>query len=343
MSNPANDALNSVEGNQQTVGGTVAANGDIFFRIGLKSKWDSSNPNYDPAKPARYAVVVIQYTYNGTQQRFQKLYLRQGHEADYLMRPEDAGAGITNRPDAKKFSPYNLTHNTWSGTGPVAVRGRLTDYPTKAGAFFQHSPNNGFVYAYDPATPNNETTPTNWQTGFNNGWWNTVKSWSETCPTGYQRPKDGTTTGANTAGSVTGSEMRQSLWQNPVAGNNVGNADNSVWGYYADGFFDRRPIGTQLAYSGQIANTAVNINTTEVAYIGRLFYNSTTSASLFFPAAGYRFYSNGYLYHTGSYGYYWSSSASSTTYGWLLRVHAGGANQYNNNRLNGYSVRCVRE
>jgi uncharacterized protein (TIGR02145 family) len=64
---------------------------------------------------------------------------------------------------------------------------------------------------------------------------------------------------------------------------------------------------------------------------------------LFAPAGGYRNNSNGTLNNAGNNGYYWSSSANSTSNGWRLNFNSGNANQNNNNRTNGFAVRCVSE
>lgn len=81
---------------------------------------------------------------------------------------------------------------------------------------------------------------------------------------------------------------------------------------------------------------------------GRWFggnHNSDHKGSLFLPAAGLRSYFSGELANTSSNGYYWSSSPYYGGYS-----NAGGLNFYsgyvyplnNNNRANGFSVRCVQ-
>ncbi len=95
-----------------TVTGTIEAGEEIYFRIGLKSTLASATT------APRYGVVLLTYENNT---KYHKIYLRQGEEADYLMRPQDSnGAGtITTqwggtaanpRPVARKFSPYNLSN-----------------------------------------------------------------------------------------------------------------------------------------------------------------------------------------------------------------------------------------
>ena len=83
----------------------------------------------------------------------------------------------------------------------------------------------------------------------------------------------------------------------------------SIWGYYADGFFDRRYLD----------GDAVRTGFSTVAYMGRLMYNPLDRSynSLFFPAAGMRtnipsYYSSsaviGGLSSPGITGHYFSTT-----------------------------------
>ncbi|MDR2586452.1 MAG: hypothetical protein LBC84_09620, partial [Prevotellaceae bacterium] len=128
----------------------------------------------------------------------------------------------------------------------------------------------------------------------------------ETCPPGYRHPHDGLPDNAITTGNPALSEIRQSLWLNPPQGINS-NTDNSVWGYYADGYFDRRTLASSLGVSPMVTS-AVATNSIYVAYVGRLFINPTTLASLFFPASGYRYNQSGGLYNAGGRGTYATKS-----------------------------------
>ena len=143
--------------------------------------------------------------------------------------------------------------------------------------------------------------------------------------------------GSNGVGNVASSEIRQSLWLNPQAGVSNSNIDNSVWGYYADGFFDRR----------QISNNKVSATTNDVAYIGNLFYNTNTNASLFFPAAGNRKYASdntaGNLQFAGNNGYYWTSSTGNSNSSWFLTVSSSVVSMSYQVRAFGMVIRCVKE
>ncbi len=124
--------------------GLEAADG-IKFRIGLKSKWDSSNPKWTAERPVRYARILLSFG-NDNYQYKRVMWLRQGHAPDYLMRPGDASTDpardVGGRTLAAKFSPYNLTAIAFRGGTTTdlvnigARRGIMTDYPTQAGAFF---------------------------------------------------------------------------------------------------------------------------------------------------------------------------------------------------------------
>jgi hypothetical protein len=93
--------------------------------------------------------------------------------------------------------------------------------------------------------------------------------------------------------------------------------DNTAWGYYADGFFDRRPIENARGGNAR-PSSAVAVTGNGVAYLGRLFFNPLPAserynASLFFPATGYRNPENGSLTGAGSYGMYWSATTMATS------------------------------
>ena len=132
------------------------------------------------------------------------------------------------------------------------------------------------------------------------------------------------------------SELRVSLLNVPFAGNAASSADyktvynnvvtsntgpgtypygtkgiarkqmkNTTFTFYSDGFFDRRPIKEPSS-----GNYGVSINNSRAAYQGVLYFNPTTYASVFFPAAGRLNNITGKLESAGSTGYYWSASAS---------------------------------
>ena len=343
----------------RVISGTVADGGSITFRIGLDKKFT----NYDENNhPARYAVLLL--SYNNGSKRY-KIFIRQGEGADYLMRPGDPGTTVNvgTRSYAVKFSPYNLrdqsgsTPNDWDNTTPLGTGGgQFTDFPTKAGYFFTFS----FTKAFAPDIPPGTINAWN-QTNYNQS--STVlwdPSW-DACPGGYRRPSDGlNNTKTYSKGAIAGSEIRQSLWVNPPT-DTLSNSDNSTWGYYADGYFDRRKpvisLGTTPTVSSAVATSSVN-----VAYAGRLFFNPTTNASLFFPAAGYRFHQKGELYNAGGRARYWTSSAFefdnlikddwflylySNTDGIITGMYYDGeksevAYPSNNSDTSGALVRCVK-
>jgi hypothetical protein len=68
--------------------------------------------------------------------------------------------------------------------------------------------------------------------------------------------------------------------------NGIGNYTNSVFGYYADGFFDRRR--TEAFHSTNNWSVATNPLQSFVAHAGRVFFNPVNNASLFFPGAASR-------------------------------------------------------
>lgn len=311
----------------QTFASGFANIGDpITFRIGLASTLAS------PTTAPRYATVVLSYA-NGT--KSQLLFLRQGEAPDYLMRPTDpVNSGDMNsatRPAAVKFAAYNLTDPNGTFNRDIGIRGGgFTNYPTKSGGIFQFAnTNNRTRYAWAPSGTISGWTTSNLPL---NTYWDTFSATHETCPAGYRRPNDGTTTGYNTTASVIGSEMRQSLFLNPQT-STTGNADNSIFGYYADGYFDRYLI----------TSNCVNSSTNNIACAGRLFFNPTTKASLFFPAAGSRFWSTGAGPYPGNTGIYWTSSMSQSAYGYYLQSSRTNAVMVAHNISYSWSIRPVVE
>jgi len=356
-----------------------------------KFRADQANPandaNYTTTWPARYAVVYLTYGQtSGGAARTQKIFLRQGEGSDYVMYDQgftitvpvgytDTNPGYTHsdgtkRPLVNRFSPYNLTDplgNTQTdynnmvdaSTGLLPVRGgALIDFPTKAGYLFMF---NYSTRAFNPFTPIiNNYFYSNSGSNIIYPLWNAATN--ETCPTGYRRPTDFDTGTAN-GSSILQSEIRQSLFLRPPAGmSNQPTAENSItWGYYADGYFDRREIVTPSNSPAVTTPSVVADNSIGIAYAGMLIYSSRTLAHLFFPTGGIRQSqvstsdpaSNGLLYRQVTYGYYQTSTpvagAGNSQERHLFldtRVGYSGDPQggiLGGARLQSNFVRCVRE
>ncbi|MBL7072703.1 MAG: hypothetical protein ISS33_02850 [Candidatus Omnitrophica bacterium] len=60
-------------------------------------------------------------------------------------------------------------------------------------------------------------------------------------------------------------------------------------------------------------------------------------------AAGYLDNSDGALNNRGVNGNYWSSTQNSTTNGYKLNFNSTNSNVNNNNKANGFSVRCLSD
>jgi len=297
------------------ISGTAAAGGYIEFRIGLKTTYASGNTS------PRYAMVLLTYG-NG---KWRRIFIRQGEGADYVMRPEDAvnsGGMNGTRNLAMKFAAYNIkdpqhripTHRN-DAIFPPSV---FVDYPTMIGYLFSYnSPNGSSKFGAAPV-PNGPTIG-GWtinQMGIQ-GWW---ANGHETCPSGYRRPGDGPTNSAG-SGSVAASEIRQSLFLNPLQGNSTSTVNaNSVGGMYADGYYDRGDItrtngaNNTVIYNYRATPTPSNLSVF-VAASGRLYYNPATCASVFLPASGESNSTNGIIGNLGYEGTYWTrtSYGSSTS------------------------------
>ena len=286
--------------------GVVTAGDSIMFRIGLNSRWDH-HPNYNPmpawGHDARYAIVMIAYNNNT---KFLRLYLRQGEHPDYVYEPgEDRSTLARARLAGFRISPYNLTIPKMIDSDDyrdlALYGGEFTEYPTQSGAFFQWESSvprrawnasriavSGWVPAVVRVTP-----------GF---YFDAAVH--ETCP------------GLSRYYRVDHSDATPSLmldgWNAPDLVSNY-----SVWGYYADGFFDRRPIENALGSNGAL-NSTVDRNSHTIAHVGRLLYNAIPGsghegASIFFPASGYRADATN-LHSSGMFGYSWLSDSDITGY-----------------------------
>ncbi|MCD7939441.1 MAG: fimbrillin family protein [Bacteroides intestinalis] len=300
------DAMYRVSGYFSSASGyAISGTGNyIQFRIGLSSLFNATT-----ARPARYALVVLRY---GTPRKYHAIFIRQGDDPDYIMYPGD---NSLPRIAARRFSPYNVTTSNMGNNiemvdvGPSYPVSAFTNYPSQAGAFFQWA-NDGNPVAYNPIYP---VKPTLWLDALDGQYWSAILSTQESCPSGYRRPSDGIINYAAANTTTTGiesSEIRQSLYVTPTFGDAT-SSDNFRWGFYADGFFDRRDHNNPLVSSthevftsAMKANTAVSWKNKDVAYIGTLIFNPDAgslreNASLFIPAAGTRHSDTGLLIEGG--------------------------------------------
>lgn len=347
---------------------------NIQFKIGLSSTLSSTL--YDVATQPRYGLVVVAYEGNT---RVHPIFIRQGEAPDYLMELGDLDPGNSGafRTLSKKIGAYNLAdYNQFVGDanvsshtqipvgGGVITEDRLfTKYPSQAGYMFQWAvpianPAQQ-IRAYNPITPltgysSQGTTNGNFwynsitlaglnpTTGFwgGTGQYDDLNLYNEGCPKGYRRPSDGRidvgTAVSNTLFAE--SEIVQSLQYNSTS------FDNSVWGYYADGFFDRYAL-TASADVGALPNVKVSTGAT-VAYLGTLVFNPNDHHSVFFPASGSRSgVQSGTLADSGKTGTYWTGTrnGSNVRGSGLTFTSAQAAiiNTYVDVR-NATSVRCVK-
>ena len=337
--------------------GRNASAAQIKFRIGLTGyhpKGSAAGILGD--ETPRYGLIRVYYGSNLKSVHY--IYVRQGEAADYLMRVQDP-INITSptaqvwsvgtRKNAVRFSPYNLTDpNVGTGSNnlnngsasyyqiPVQTNTNreayFVDFPSMAGYFFKWLSSGNQRKALHPTNPgtgnSSEANISNYGTETLSNW-STARTSHETCPQGFRRFSDNTGSNINEYGDRIDSEMRQSLWLNPFYGGvshsvsgqvDSDNTDNSISGYLADGYFDVNEIEGSVSNTGTMEFTKVGSGNS-VAYMGRLFYNPYTNASLFFPFTGFRKAaeqnmpevngstdSPGALVYTGFEGNYWSST-----------------------------------
>ena len=339
-----------VGGGLTTVSGTANTGTPILFRIGLQQQFAaptySNNPDYVASFPARYAVILLTYSYGGATYE-SKLYLRQGEGDDFVMRNGDNG-----RTQARRFSPFNLTTGGSMNAQVPVNSGIFTAYPTQSGAYFQWAKSTATTqrFAWDNTTTTS-LAPLGWNQTIPGGFWDTNEAANETCPPGYRRPNDGSTSGYSNGDN---SEYRHSLGLDYTSDRNI----YFISGYYADGFFDRgliEPSRTNAGDNRPMFQTAVSAATNNNAYVGVLVFNPSDAgdhynASLFFPVIGQRNSQDGQglINNQGMYANYLSSSLTSAgplTFA-LGRRDNGGPGQAMlegvNHNYYGHPVRCVR-
>ena len=160
-----------------------------------------------------------------------------------------------------------------------------------------------------------------------------------------------------------------SWYNNPPAGYsyyNLWSADNTTTGWNDNAVvktvYDPCPVGFKMPASnaftgftsnGQNQSGAANINANgtadswdkfSAAYGHNFYTNGSKTATIFFPASGFRYYSDGSLFSVGNYGYYWSAVPLSTSDGCYLYFGWSVVGpQYGNDRSYGFAARPVSE
>ncbi len=103
---------------------------------------------------------------------------------------------------------------------------------------------------------------------------------------------------------------------------------------------------TGFTTTGEYVSTLSQINGEwDSSLKGWNFYtDSSKNKTIFFPASGYRGYSNGGAYSVGSYGYCWSAVPYYQYSGRYLRFDSSRVSPlYYNNRACGFGVRSSQE
>ena len=99
--------------------------------------------------------------------------------------------------------------------------------------------------------------------------------------------------------------------------------------------------GEIVTAATSVAKTAADKRVNVNGIVGLYIRSKANGKRLFFPCSGYGYGTS--RNYRGSYGYYWSSTWSSTRYARSLNVYSGGVNPQNNsNRYGGFAVRAVQ-
>ena len=125
-------------------------------------------------------------------------------------------------------------------------------------------------------------------------------------------------------------------WVSPT--NYTGKNWNDIVESTGKTFFDPCPEGWRLPTKDEFSSFSADSFVWDSTNSGRTFNTN------WFPASGYRNYSDGSMSSIGSYGGYWSASPYSSSLGYYLYFNASSVNPSGyGNRALGCSVRCVQE
>jgi uncharacterized protein (TIGR02145 family) len=110
--------------------------------------------------------------------------------------------------------------------------------------------------------------------------------------------------------------------------------------------------GTDAGKRGKAACTApvgttsgsLHVNDTTAKWYYNANYGTDDYGFRMLPS-GYRHNNGSYFAYRGSYAFFWSSSAYSSTSAWCRQFYYNFATEYrtSNSRSTGYSVRCIRD
>lgn len=303
----------------------ISGTDDIYFRIGLKSKL------FSPTAKPRYARVELT-TQSGTYYLYVRQgeaddYVYESTEMLDFVANEKSTSVVAREPrdNARKISPYNLnvSRPTAGGTAfnshyrfAADEKAVFVNYPTMVGWYFTWffcgstpyydgiGANASLVQAEDPSYRKayHPYNPAYHQDGVilnfpnfrdprtNNKFSNyVVDPNNDPCPVGYEM--------------VGYKEILHSLYRSyfqftPANSQSYQflvqdrNAINYLWGYYADGYYDRRPTRSLSKSSGDNYYRPFQIAgyNADVAYMGALFYNHDPAKnnSVFLPGGGIR-------------------------------------------------------
>lgn len=238
------------------------------------------------------------------------------------------------------FTSHNVMQlDYYNNSDPTFHRNEFTEFPSQAGYFYVwnvapgQTIKNPSLKALNPSLPSSENYMRAFHPIFCTGMTSTLFSLElrepnipgddkfyrdvttleytpegDPCPYGYRYPSVGEkiTSGGKvfTETSVSYSETMQSLAFNPTITDQSTMSDYTLWGYYADGFFDRLTINTtslslnrgltpiskdNLVAKGQSEDMLTRINNSsgnDIGYAGMLIFNPYNYSSIFFPATG---------------------------------------------------------
>ena len=271
-----------------------------------------------------------------------------------------APSDVLNTTECTNFQnkPYKFTKETlgwkytaWSGStysAPRSVKVKVEQTVANSGvkqtAVITITQNNGNVsrgystfyqFGRKDAFPGTDTTP--------DGSFNKNGGDNMSITNGIQHPETFYTWGSS--------------WYNGYNQYNLWSMDNTTTGYNDNSvvktIYDPCPAGFHMPASNAFTGFAINgqggnmaMNASGAWDYGWNFNNKISSpdATVYFPASGFRNYSDGSLYSVGNGGYYWSAVPGDTGNSCILRFRSDDVYLQNNYyRSHGFAARPVSE
>ena len=117
--------------------------------------------------------------------------------------------------------------------------------------------------------------------------------------------------------------------------NNVSNSTyGALYNWFAVNTGKLAPIGWHVPSESEWAELESYITTNSISLFNTSGFNALK--------AGWRDLNGGAFFDLGTYGYWWSSTETESTKAWIKYISTGNVSKISHHKLNGVSVRCIK-